>query len=251
MVKKKKKKIRIKYNNIIAVLVLFVCLIGIVYSSIKILKWKNDVDENKDIQDDISDFITVDENSIDVDFEKLKSQNADTIAYLKVSGTNIDYIVVKGKDNEYYLTHNFNKNYNVAGWIFADYHNKFDGTDKNIIIYGHNMQNGSMFGSLYNVLKETWYNNVDNYKMLLITESGKNEYQVFSTYSIVSEDYYITTDFNNGIDFETFVKKIKARSIYDYGIEVTKEDTILTLSSCIGDGTKRVVLHAKLVNEEE
>ena len=184
-----------------------------------------------------------------IDFKVLKDANKDTIAYLKVNGTNINYIVVKGKDYNYYLNHNFNKEYNIAGWIFADYHNKFDETDKNIIIYGHNTKDGSMFGTLKNILNKDWYENKDNHKVVIVTEMGTYYYQVFSTYSIISEDYYINTKFNNDSDFDNFVKNLKSRSIYDFGIEVSNDDKILTLSSCIGNGKKRVVLHAKLVKK--
>ena len=71
---------------------------------------------------------------------------------------------------------------------------------------------------------------------------------MFSTYSIKPEDYYINTEFKDNDEFDKFIKKLKSRSIYDYKVEVSGEDKILTLSSCIGDGTKRVVLHAKLIN---
>ena len=91
-----------------------------------------------------------------VDFKGLKEKNSDTVAYLKVKGTSIDYVVLKGEDNEFYLKHNFNKEKNVSGWVFADFHNKFDGMDKNIVIYAHNTRDGSMFGTLKSVLNEDW-----------------------------------------------------------------------------------------------
>ena len=64
-----------------------------------------------------------------------------------------EYPVVKGSNNSFYLNHCFDKSYNSAGWIFADYRNKFDNTDKNIVIYGHNMRDGSMFGSMLNGMR--------------------------------------------------------------------------------------------------
>ena len=72
--------------------------------------------------------------------------NPDTVAWLKIEGTNINYPVVQHKDNEYYLNHDFNKQKNSSGWIFMDYKNKFD--DQNIVIYGHHRRNKSMFGSI-------------------------------------------------------------------------------------------------------
>lgn len=248
----KKKKVKHLYKNIIIVLFIGLCLFGMIYSLIKIINWKKDVDDNKKIVESIKENITIDEedDSIKIDFKSLKKQNSDTIAYIKVNGTNIDYAVVKGNDNSYYLNHNFNKEYNSAGWIFADYHNKFDETDNNIVIYGHNTKDGSMFGTLKKVLDKSWQENKDNIEVTLITEKGQYKYQIFSTYSIIAEEYYINTIFNSNDEYSQFINIIKTRSNYDYNVEVDSKDKILTLSSCIGDGKKRVVLHAKLITNE-
>ena len=229
-----------------------ICLIGVIYSLVNIINWKRDVNDNKDIIDEVKKSITINgkDDSIKIDFKSLKEQNSDTIAYLKVNGTNIDYVVVKGNDNSYYLKHNFNKKYNIAGWIFADYRNLFDETDKNIVIFGHNMKDGSMFGALKNVLDKSWQENKDNLKITLITEKGQYKYQVFSTYSITPEDYYINTIFNSDDEYFKFINEIKSRSNYDYDVEVDSKDKVLTLSSCTDDGKKRVVLHARLIENE-
>ena len=92
-----------------------------------------------------------------IDFKLLKEQNNETVGYIKVNNTNIDYVVVQHNDNSYYLKHNFEKSWNNAGWIFADYHNKLDETDKNIVIFGHNTRDNSMFGTLKSTLNEDWY----------------------------------------------------------------------------------------------
>ena len=234
-----------------------ICLIGIIYYSYEVVIWYLHIHENQTLQKEIKSNISVitkdsgkGQTKYKIDFESLKKQNSDTIAYIKVNNTKIDYVVVKGKNNKYYLNHNFEKKWNVAGWIFADYRNKLDETDKNIIIYGHNTKDGSMFDTLINVLKKEWYENKKNHIITLVTEQGTYHYQVFSTYSIIPEDYYIQTSFKNEKEFNQFVKTIKKRTIYDYGIEVSGKDQILTLSSCIGDGKKRVVLHAKLIGKE-
>jgi len=176
-----------------------------------------------------------------IDFVKLKQKNSDAIAWIKVNGTDIDFPVVKGTDNSYYLTHNFDKEKNKAGWIFADYRNKFDGTDKNIIIYGHNMKNGSMFASLKDVIKEEWYNNENNKYIALITENENCKYQVFSVYQIETEEYYLQTNISN---FKEFVEKIKGRSKKDFNVDIKETDSILTLSTCADNTKYRVVLHA-------
>ena len=249
-----KKKRKLNKKKLLLFVIMLVFFFMFLLSLIKIISYLKDNKDNKKIQETIiNDSITIiepieeKEVKYDVDFKFLKEKNTDTIAYVKVNNTNIDYIVVKGNDNSYYLKHNFEKKWNVSGWIFADYHNKFDESDKNIIIFGHNTRDGSMFGTLKNTLNENWYNNDENHKIVLVTKYGTYFYQVLSTYSIKPEDYYINTEFENSDEFDKFVKKLKSRSVYDYGIEVYGEDKILTLSSCIGDGSKRVVLHAKLI----
>ena len=154
-----------KKNKILITLIQIVLIAVIIFSGIKIIEWIKSNKKNKDIMSEIKENVVIN-NEMDsnneeykIDFAKLKQKNSDAIAWIKVNGTDIDFPVVKGTDNSYYLTHNFDKEKNKAGWIFADYRNKFDGTDKNIIIYGHNMKNGSMFASLKDVIKEEWYNN--------------------------------------------------------------------------------------------
>ena len=248
------KKRRLRPWVIIAFIL--ICLISIVYFSYKVITWKIHVDSNNKIKEELKEKVTIKNNTTqdiikyEIDFKSLKEMNPDTIAYIKVNNTNIDYVVVRGIDNSYYLSHNFLKTWNVAGWVFGDYRNKFDGTDKNLIIYGHNTKDGSMFDTLINILNKDWYENEENREVILVTEQGTYYYQVFSTYGIKPEDYYITTNFSSDNEFDSFVKKLKSRSVYDYGVDVSFEDRILTLSSCIGDGKKRVVLHAKLIEKD-
>ena len=248
-----RRQYRIK-KRIISVFMIL-CIIGIIYSLYNIYIWKKNVDKNNEIKQITKKHVKEEKKSekdevkeYKIDFDALKKSNSDTVGYIKVNNTNIDYVVVQTKDNSYYLNHNFNKEKNRAGWIFLDYRNKLDGSDKNTIIYGHNMKDGSMFETLSNVLQKWWYEDSNNYIVTFTTEEKTFMYQVFSTYDIKNEDYYIKTKFNSDNDYEKFLKTIKSRSNHDYGIEVTKDDTILTLSSCLGAGEKRVVLHAKKVN---
>ena len=83
------------------------------------------------------------------------------------------------------------------GWVFADYRLNVDGTDRNYIIYGHNRRDGSMFGTLKNILTADWYNNEENLKIVYVAKDEYAEYQVFSVYQVENEDYYITTSFTD------------------------------------------------------
>ena len=182
-----------------------------------------------------------------IDFDKLKDQNNEAIAWIKVNNTNIEYPVVKTKNNEFYLNHSFDKSENLGGWIFADCKNKFNGTDKNIVIYGHNMKDNSMFGTMQNILNPEWYNNEENTNIILKTEGKNYIYKVFSIYRIENEDYYIKTEFNNDSEFEQFLNTLKARSIRDFNMDMLESDSILTLSTCDNNNKYRVVLHAKKI----
>ena len=243
--KKNKSK---KYKKTILNLILYIILLSIlIYSGIKIFKWYKDKTNNNKIAEQIKSTVIVEEENGDeytVDFNKLKEQNNETIAWLKVNNTNVEYPVVKGTNNSFYLNHSFDKSNNSAGWIFADYRNKFDNTDKNIVIYGHNMRDGSMFGSMLNILNAKWYENEENTNITLYTENEKCMYKVFSVYKIENEDYYIKTEFKNDNEFEDFIKTLKKRSIKDFNVDVSKDDNILTLSTCANNNKYRVVLHS-------
>ena len=248
--KKNKRYKKVILNIIIYMILLFV----LTYSGIKIFKWYKDKNNNNKIAEQIKSTVIVErENNNEyenkkeytVDFYKLKEQNNETVAWINVPNTNVEYPVVKTKNNSFYLNHSFDKSNNLAGWIFADYKNKFDGTDKNIVIYGHNMRDGSMFGNLKNILNSDWYNNEENLNITFNTENESCIYKVFSVYKIESEDYYIKTNFKNDNEFEKFINTIKGRSIKDFGIDVSKDDTVLTLSTCANNNKYRIVLHAK------
>ena len=254
-------KREIKKNNKRIVVILnilqLIFIIMLIYASVEIVRWYLNKRENDNISKKIANSINIkldnlnEQNNVitqkyEIDFDTLKQKNEDTVAFLKVKGTDVETIVVKGKDNPYYLSHNFEKKKNKGGWVFADYKNKIDGTDKNLIIYGHNMKDGSMFGTLKNILKQEWYNNEENYEIEFITQKEEQVYRVFSVYQIKDEDYYIKTEFKNN-EFKKFIETLKKRSIKDFNVEVTGEDSILTLSTCANNNKYRVVLHAKRI----
>lgn len=206
--------------------------------------------DNVDI---FSEDVSVDEietSMLKIDFDNLISFNSDTIGWIRVLGTDINYPVVQTNDNSFYLTHSFDKSYNKAGWIFADYTNsnlKDNQLDENTVIYGHNRENRSMFGTLSNTLKKEWRDTEKNRYINFSTRDESMLWEVFSTYTIDSEGYYIKTNFSSDEEYEEFIKTIKSRSIYDFNINVTTNDKILTLSTCTNIGQGRAVVHAKLI----
>ena len=183
-----------------------------------------------------------------VDFSSLIAQNQDTIAYLEVSGTNINYPFVQTTDNEYYLNHDFNHNISQRGAIFADYRNRYDTLPRNNIVYGHHRLDNTMFGPLDNLFTEQYYQSNDH-QIFFITPSHVYVYQVFSVYEIDPEIYYLTTSFADDSTYLQFLSTLQSRSIYNFGQTLDANSKILTLSTCNNDNTGRLVAHAVLVSE--
>ena len=199
--------------------------------------------EDKD--DDYWNYIKMDMMS--VDFNELKKKNSDTVGFIKVNGTNVNYPIVQTADNSYYLKHAFDKSSNSAGWVFADYRNNMVNFDRNTVIYGHSRSNQTVFGSLKKVLNKSWYGNKDNHIIKLSTPTENTLWQIVSIYTIKPESYYITTKFSDS-QFKEFVKTIKDRSEIEFSGSLSENDKVLTLSTCEDvAGTTRLVIHAKLI----
>jgi len=187
---------------------------------------------------------------LSVDFKDLLKQNNETVGWIKVNNTNVNYSVVRHSDNEYYLKHDFNKKYNINGWVYADYRTDFKYFGTNTIIYAHNMTNRTMFGSLVWTLKEDWYMNEENHYIKLSSPDNNTIWKIFSIYTIKPEVYYLKTYFETDSEHQEFIETLSSRSIYNFQETVSNQDKILTLSTCTDDGTKRIVIHAKMIKAE-
>lgn len=261
---------------ILIYILLGISIIIFIYSLVQIGKWfidsNNTKEEINDIVEDVE-VIEVEDNDntevienytpdpnnpywkfikmnlIDVDFDELKKQNSDVRGWIQVNGTNINYPFVQASDNDYYLTHGWKKNKTDAGWLFMDYRNNVVNFDDNTIIYGHSRLDSTMFGTLKNVVKNGWLKNSDNYVIKLSTEYENTLWQVFSVYRINTTTDYLKINFTNDDERVNFYNMLKNRSEYNFGTELTKDDKILTLSTCYSDN-KKTVLHAKLIKRE-
>lgn len=270
----KKKKLKLRRWVYVVFILLF---LGItVYGGIHIYFWYRDGQDVKEINDNLDnsdvsrekpasedaeninppedpsndywDYIKMD--MLSVDFNELLQKNPDTVAWVKVNGTNINYPVVQTSDNEYYLNHSYQKKKNSAGWIFGDYRNDFSNFSYNTIIYGHGRLDTTMFGSLKNILNSDWYSDKDNYVVKLSTPTENTLWQVFSVYTIEAESYYIRTEFNSSSEFLDFITTLKSRSQVEFSASVNESDKILTLSTCQDNYGRRVVMHAKLIKRD-
>lgn len=270
---KKRKRKKKKNTTWIFVILCSIFISIIVFCLIKIFIWGKDNKDTSKVINDITNAVNVtlrdDDNNtelvndtneeetsdywyyikfplIDVDITELKEKNSDTVGWINVNNTNINYPFVQTKDNSYYLNHSFDKKYNEAGWVFLDYRNNNDLNNKNTILYAHSRLDKTMFGSLSKVLKSSWYNNKDNHIIRLSTDTENTLWQIFSVYKIPEESYYITTNFNSNKEYTKFLNTIKQRSIHNFNTNLDANDKILTLSTCYSD-TERTVVHAKLI----
>lgn len=259
-------------RTVISCIIALLCLVGIGYSSWKIIEWK--IDSNKtleqtDIIEKSTNVVENDDNEntetigsdeppespywsyikmklIDVDFSELRNINNEVTGWIQVGGTNVNYPFVKTSNNDYYLTHSFDRGYSRAGWVFADFRNRLDGTDKNTILYAHGRYDGTMFGSLRNILTSGWLNNQENFTVRTINNSESALWQVFSVYKIPTTNDYIQTTFRDDEEFDHFANSLKDRSVHDFRTTISGSDHMLTLSTCY-NSEERVVLHAKLI----
>lgn len=186
------------------------------------------------------------EESLEEDILDLSYINEDYRGWITIEDTNIDYPILQGEDNDYYLSRDINKEYLKSGSIFLDYrNNNFD--DKNTVIYGHSMRNGTMFGQL-KYFKETGALDENKYIYILSQEGKTLKYEIFSVYTSDINDNYIKTSFNSDEEYKEFLDKICEKSLFPVNIDISTEDKILTLSTCSYEyENARTVIHGKLI----
>ena len=237
-------------TNIVSILTIILVLIGFFF----IYQWYKENDKNNELKDNlIRTSLQKEEKEkypyITTDLSNLIKQNSDTIGWIKVPNTEINYPVVQTTDNKYYLNYDFEKKENTAGWIFLDYRNRLDNSDDNYIIYGHNRLDDSMFGTLKKTMEEEWYKN--NKYIYFNTTNSYLTYEVFSIYSIDKDDFKSNINSISEEKYEEYLKVSLRRSIYDFQVELTTSDKIITLYTCDNDNENRTILQAKLVQEKD
>lgn len=172
-----------------------------------------------------------------VDFQKLLSINEEVVAWISIPALELEYPVTQGEDNEYYLHYTYNKEPNFAGSIFLNFRNHADFQDQNTILYGHNMLNGSMFGSLKHLDVST------HPKIIVYTPESVLEYEAVDNRIIsVSEKEYYQTSFQ-GEDFLAVLQGLSPE------ISEADGERILTLSTCNGNSAQRRIVRCRLIEE--
>lgn len=178
--------------------------------------------------------------------------NEDTVGWIRIEDTVIDYVVVQGEDNDEYLHKGFYGENNSAGTIFLDYRNEIGGDRQNLIVYGHRMKDDSMFGELGEYLDYGFYQQHPSFTF--ITEEGEYDCEIFSIYRCTTEVDYCQPTFASDEEMLDYIEDCKDLSEHKMAVEVTADDTIITLSTCDYDldpDLGRLVVHAKLIEKEE
>lgn len=190
------------------------------------------------------------EHNQDAASEKnLKNINPDYRFWIKVEGTNIDFPVVQGEDNDFYLHHNFNKEKSFSGSIFVDSENNLN-EDSNIVVYGHNMRNDTMFAQIKHFKNENFFN--ANKYVTLYRDGKKSKFEIFSVYQENAKDLEseIKINFSNKDEYEKYLKGQEEKSLFKReGIDLNSNDRILTLITCGYDFVNaRIVVVAKEID---
>ena len=253
---KNKKKLKTKTIIFLVFLAIFI------FSSVNLIRWaiynkkstelietlaeesfkENVIEEN---EKNTENEVLVNKNP--VDFENLESINSDTVAWIRIENTSINYPVVQTSDNDYYLHKDFNKEYSTCGWIFMDFKNSENFIDMNTVLYGHNIKSGIMFSDLQKILNKKLGNEVI---IEIYTKTEKREYRVFSSYMEEPEDYATKSNIVDEATQEKYIKEMLRRSSTTYNVVPDKSDKLLTLSTCDNTGKNRILIHSVYVGGE-
>ncbi len=169
-----------------------------------------------------------------LNYNELFNINPDCVGWIKIKGTEIDYPVVQGTDNEYYLHHDFNKRNAVCGTIFIDSRCDITSGSNHLILYGHQMKDGSMFKQLNNYKKDDFYKK--HKEITLYINESVYTYEIVSVYVITisqNADYYNYINEDTKAAFINYINEEMApHKLYNTGISVNENDSILSLSTC-------------------
>ncbi len=191
------------------------------------------------------------------EYKNLLNKNKKLIGWIKIDDTNIDYPVMQTSDNEYYLDHNLNQEYDKNGSIFMDKDCDVIEPSTNLILYGHHMQSGKMFGGLDKYSDKEYYEKHKYIDFDTIYEKGIYEVMYVFRSRVYSEEevvfkYYQFIDAVSELEFNSNMNEMAAASLYDTGVTASYGDRLLTLSTCdYQEKNGRFVVVAKKVSEKE
>lgn len=241
-----------KKKNIIRKVIVIILTTILISSAIYIAKWLYDnfiISELDKKNEQIIEKATEEKkHGPKLNMEELRKINDQSAFLLNFELFDIKKVVVKGNDNDFYLRHDFKKQYNFAGWIFLDYRNKISDDETNYIIYAHNMRDGkTMFSQLPKMLDKNFLQDLkeEDKTIKIRNEKGEYEYKIFSVHQMKDEK---TTSINllpeDKNELQKLVNEVKAMSIYDFKVDTNNANQIITLMTCGTTNNDRVMIHA-------
>lgn len=246
-------------NKMLRSILLIICVILFLFSGYKVITYYYGTLQTNKLNSNLADLINVEEGrtkSFSQKYEKLLKMNSDMVAWIKIEDTNLNYPVMHTPNNEeYYLRRNFNKEYEFRGTLFLNKNADLKDRDDNIIIYGHNMDDGTMFGALRKYYDESYYLNHKTIQFETAYESSTYEIAyVFRTVDEIDHDLYI--DYYNffnaesAFEFNSQMSLYEKNSYYDTKVVPKYGDKLLTLSTCeYTEDNGRFVIVARMMEK--
>ncbi len=177
-----------------------------------------------------------------LDLAPLQAENPDVIGWIHIPDTIVSYPLMKGEDDDFYLRHSWKKTKSSSGAIFMEYQNSADFSDFNTIIYGHNMRNDSMFGTLGEYRKAEYWQ--EHPYVYIVNEEGVFRYDIFAAHKVRLNTTVYGMKIDDPAHREEFISFALDYSELETGIEPTVYDSLLTLSTCSGGSKNRWVVQA-------
>ena len=176
----------------------------------------------------------------EIDFEGMRAVNEDVIGWIQILNSPVDYPLLDAADNQYYLNHTYDRQWSSYGSIFLEPRNNPDLSEKHLVIYGHNMVNASMFGSLLEYKNQAY---ADSHPEITICMPDRDlTYRVFSAYTAHVDSVTYRMSFQNDASFVEIANYMKENSVIHHDIMPEAGDQILTLSTCMPEGAKNIAL---------
>lgn len=225
------------------VILLILFIVSFAISIYNILQIKKELSESEQMKEELIDLVEIPEEpeveeTFSVGFSELEKINSDVVGWIVIEGTQVNYPIVQGKDNSYYLNHSFDKSWNSLGSIFMDYRSTNDFSDYNTFIYGHHTKNGSMFGELYKYMDATFYK--EHPFFYLYSPEGNYKVEIISAYLDSAESDSYIQEFDCIEEYERYINLILEKSSYKTNKEIdVKVDRIITLYSCSHEANRR------------
>lgn len=245
------RKLKKKVVIVIYDLLIIICIVGIFIALFIVFKeyeYQSQADHN---YQELRSYRIIsnqdnDSQESEIDLDSLSKINPDTVGWIGYNGFEIDYPIVQSKDNDFYLSHLFTLEKNKLGSIFMDYRNRSDFSDRNTIIFGHNMKDGSMFSSLTHYKQQNYYDLNPN----ILIESKDSKYRVDFFAGVIVDGSYesVRFTFKDDEDYLNYIDSLIKHSTFTSDVKISSNDRIVSLVTCSYEyNNARFALYGKLV----